>query len=599
MKQFFKFTFASILGIFVSVALIFFISAGIIGALVSSASSKKKVDKVKDNSILVLDFEKAIRDRKSDDPFAHFNFNTLKPINSHTLESVVKGIERAKTDDRIVGIQMDFRYFNGSMANLEEVQKAIIDFKESGKFITAYGENIGQSAYYLYSLADTVALYPLGDLNLLGLSSELTFFKKALDRWDVNVEILRGPNNKYKSAVEPFLYEEMSPESREQMTVLLGDIWSKFGNVIAEQRGLPLERLNTLMDSLHVTNSELAVKEGLIDVMWYEDEFRADLMRRVGAEDMDDVNKISLSKYAANAKDKGDSDGKPWDKKDKIAVVYAEGGIQLGKSGDGAMGSETVVEHLREAREDSTIKGVVFRVNSPGGSALASDIIWREVELTRKEKPVVVSMGALAASGGYYISSSADRIFADESTITGSIGVFGMMFNLGEFMDKHIGITSDYVQTHENAGSMSGVRPLSPYAKEYINNEISKIYTTFKTRVADGRNMSMEEVEAVAKGRVWSGKSALNNGLVDEIGTLEDAKNYLKSHLELEEVEFESIPKEKDPMEILMEGLQEDFASVMFDKFFSTPETVAMKKLKELQERDPIQMRMPMDIVIR
>lgn len=599
MKQFFKFLFASVLGVFISIALIFFVLVGVVSIAVSQASKPKEDVQVKEKTILVLDFEKPIVDQVDADPMAYFNWNTFEQVKVHTIDGIVDAIAKAKEDDRIVGVDMDFDYFNGNMANLEEVQRALIDFKESGKFITAHSEQIGQSAYFLYALADTISLYPTGGLNLIGLRTELLYFKKALEKWNINVEILRGPNNKYKSAVEPFLYDKMSPESREQLTVLQQDVWSKFGAVIANERGLSMDNLNDLIDSLHATRPDIALKNNLVDVLWHEDEYKADLMRRVGVEDPEDINTISLSKYAKKQRKKKDSDVKPWDEKDQIAIVYAAGEIRNGKSERDVMGAETVMKHLRKARRDSTIKGVIFRVNSPGGSALASDMIWREVELTRKEKPVVVSMGGLAASGGYYVSCGADRIFADETTITGSIGVFGMLFNLSEFMEKNIGITTDYVQTHENAIAMSGLRPLSPYAKDFINEEISEIYTTFKSRVAEGRNMTMEEVEKVAKGRVWTGKSAIEIGLVDELGSLEDAKVHMKSLLELEDVEFKAFPEKKDPFEAIIQSLQGDFSSKLWASYFSSPEAEALKRLNELKERDPIQARIPMDIVIK
>ncbi|MDB4534618.1 signal peptide peptidase SppA, partial [Vicingaceae bacterium] len=530
-------------------------------------------------------------DRTSENPFENFDFNTMKSQNGLGLDKMLKAIEKAKTDEKIKGIYLDLTFIPAGMATLEELRAAIIDFKKSKKWVISYSEIYTQGSYYIASAADKIYVNPAGIVEHRGLSSELMFFKNALEKLDVEMQIIR--HGKFKSAVEPYMLEKMSDANREQMQLLLNTAWESMIKQVSKSRGVSVEKLNELADNMTIQDAKIAKDEGLVDELYYKDEILAELRKRLGIENDDDINSISLGKYASTLKKKK----KLSPSKNQIAIVYAAGEINSGQSKGGAMGSETISKAIREARLDSNVKAIVLRVNSPGGSALASDIMWREVVLAKKAKPVIVSMGNVAASGGYYIACAADKIVADEKTITGSIGVFGVVPNAQGLMNNKLGITFDRVQTNEHSGMMTIFKPLTGEEKAIIQIGVEKIYDDFITKVAEGRGMTKEEVDAVGQGRVWMGKDALKIGLVDEIGGLDRAIEIAKEYAELEEFDMVSYPKLKDPFEELIEELSLNLETRILNNALGK-EQKYYKKLQNVTHQSGIMTRMAFDIDI-
>ena len=477
------------------------------------------------------------------------------------------------------------------MATLEELRAALIDFKESKKWIVSYSEVYTQGSYYIASAADKIYVNPAGIVEHRGLASELMFFKNALEKLDVEMQIIR--HGKFKSAVEPYMLEKMSDANREQMQLILNTAWTSMTEQVSKSRGISIEKLNELADNMTIQDAQIAKAEGLVDELYYKDEILAELRKRLELEDNDDINSISLGKYATTLKKKKKNDKS----KNQIAVVYAAGEIRSGKSKGEIMGSETISKAIREARLDSNVKAIVLRVNSPGGSALASDVMWREVVLATKAKPVIVSMGNVAASGGYYIACAADKIVADEKTITGSIGVFGVIPNAQGLMNNKLGITFDRVQTNKHAGLMTVFKPLTGEEKDIIQIGVEKIYDDFITKVADGRGMTKEEVDAIGQGRVWMGKDALNIGLVDEIGGMDRAIEIAQEHAKLDDFEMVSYPKLKDPFEEIIEELGLNIETRILNKALGN-EHKYYKKLQSVTQQSGIMTRMAFDIDI-
>jgi len=478
----------------------------------------KKDTSVKENSILHLTFGVPIVDRATNNPFEEINFNTFEPKKEISLADAVKALRNAKDDTRIKGIYLDLSEVNVNMANMEEVKVALDDFKSSGKFIYSYSEFYNHFSYYVASISDSIFLNPYGDLEFKGLRTELAFFKGTLEKLEVDMQVIRGSNNKFKSAVEPFMYDKMSSANKEQMTLIINSFWDYLVGTVSESRGISKDELNKIADELLINSPEDAVKYKLVDAALYQDEVISILKSKSGIDEDDDLNLVSLKKYskvkpklALDEEKDGDKKDveKPWEKKDKLAIIYASGEIRSGKSTPEVMGSETIAEAIKEAREDSTVKAIVFRVNSPGGSALASEVIWRETQLAKAEKPFIVSMGRVAASGGYYISCGADKIYADASTITGSIGVFGLIPNMQKMFNNKLGVTFDGVKTNDNADIMSVTQPLTDYQYSYIQKSVDRIYNTFTQRVADGRSTTQAFVDSIGQGRVWTGNKLL------------------------------------------------------------------------------------------
>lgn len=563
MGQFFKFMFASMLGFILGSVVLFFLLIvmvmGAIGAAASSYSFEGKPASVEENSVLHMELTQQIVDRGNKEELL-FDFGPFKGATELGLNDIVKDLEKAKTDDRIKGVFLDLGFsVNARMATVKEIRDKLIEFrKESGKPVIAYAELYTQGTYYLASAADQVYLVPEGDLDFRGLQAEMMFMKGLFDKLGIDIQFIRGSNNKFKSYGETFIYKEMSPENERQLTELIGGLWDQYLTAVGDSRKLDKTKLNGIAENLTIREGKDAVDAGMVDGLKYRDEVIAILKEKMGLDADKDLKLASLGKYTrATVPKKSTEKAGSGFKKPKVAVVYAQGDIMSGESEDGSIGSTTISEAIRDAREDTTVKAIVLRVNSPGGSGLASDVIWREVDLAKKSKPVVVSMGDMAASGGYYISCAADRIYAQPNTITGSIGVFGIIPNMQGFFNDKLGITFDGVKTNKYADMMTTSRPLTAEEKSIIQGYVDKFYETFKERVAEGRKMTVAQVDSIGQGRVWTGQRGKELGLVDEIGGLEDAIAGAAELAKLAEGDYRTVdyPEQESIVEQLMKNL--------------------------------------------
>ena len=495
---------AAILGFFIALFLLFLLFIGI----AAIAGSGEEIV-IKPNSVLELDLSTQIKDYapKEDNPIAEALELTEEKL---ALNKILNAIENAKTDKNIKGISIKTPFINAGIAQTQAIRNKLENFKESGKFVYAYNDFFTQKNYYLSSVADSIFMNPVGMIEFKGLSTEILYYKDFEDKYGVKMEVIR--HGKYKSAVEPFLTNKMSDANREQITSFLSSIWSELTEDISKTRNISIEKLNEIADNSNGRNATLAKQHNLINDIIYEDQYLDKLDAIADAE----VKIVSLEEYIKSGKGRKSSTAK-----DKIAVIYAQGEIMYGEGNENYIGQGLINKAIQKAKKDDKVKAIVLRVNSPGGSALASELIWRELELAKQEKPLVVSMGNLAASGGYYIASNAHKIIAEPTTITGSIGVFGMIPNAYEFANT-IGINAEQVATN-NSAHYSVFEPMNQKFYDVTKEGVEDIYKTFVNRVSTGRNMTFEQVNEIAQGRVWSGKEALKNGLVDQLGGLEDA----------------------------------------------------------------------------
>ncbi|WP_251620063.1 signal peptide peptidase SppA [Odoribacter lunatus] len=553
MKSFFKYVLATIVGFIIINILMLFVFFGFIGAV---ATMGDKTVEVKDNSILEITLNNTISDRTSTNPFDNLDFISMKPSQPLGLNNILKSIRHAANDSKIKGIYLnltDIQSYFIPFATTEEIRNALLEFKESGKFIYSY-TNLGysQTAYYLATAADSIFVNPETPLMLMGLGSNLIFYKDLLDKIGVQAEIIKV--GKYKSAVEPFTRREISEANREQISSYLNSLWGNILTGIAKERNISIDSLNWLANHLSYRTSQEEQEFGLYDGVCYEDEMLLRLKNKCNIPADKKLKLISLVDY-------GKTLTKHSSEKNKIAVIYASGEIGMNQSAK-AIGPE-LANTIRQVRENKNVKAVVLRVNSPGGSALTSDIIWREVALTKATKPVIVSMGNVAASGGYYISCAADTILADPMTLTGSIGIFGQFFTGEKLIKDKLGLTSSTVKTNEHSDFGGAYplplpisnRPLTAYEKQVLQNYIENGYETFLNRVAEGRHMTRDEVHEVAQGRVWTGKQAVKVGLVDILGGLDDAIVIAAAKAGLEKYSLTEYPVEKNPFEELFSGL--------------------------------------------
>lgn len=591
MKDFFKFMFASMLGTFIMSVILFFIFMGIVASFATLI--EKEETKLSDNTLLHIELSTDITDRTPKDPFSGFDFATMESNKALGLNDILKNLDKAARDPKIKGIYLDLTSLSAGMATIEEIRDGLVKFKKSGKFLIAYSESYSQGSYYLASTADKIYLNPEGMLDFQGISAELMFFKGTIEKLDAEMQIIR--HGKYKSAVEPFLLDKMSDENREQMMALIDGIWGTILAGISDSRGIAKEELNRIADGLLLKTPEDAVKFKFVDALKYKDEILAELKEKLGVEKEDDMKFVSLSKYTLAA---DPSTEKP-DRKNKIAVVYALGEISSGEGSDESIGSERISKAIRKARTDDKVKAIVLRVNSPGGSALASDVILREVKLAVKEKPVVVSMGDVAASGGYYISCAASKIFADKSTITGSIGVLGIVPNLEKTMKEKLGITFDYAMSNENSNFMTLNRPLTPYQKELIQGYIEDVYSTFVSHVSEGRNMPSDKVDAIGQGRVWIGSDAKEINLIDEFGGLTDAIEAAKELANLTTYSIKDLPEQEDPFEKIINDIFGDASIESHLKSELGDNYRLYQYLKYWKEATGVQARMPFDVYVK
>jgi protease-4 len=561
----------------------------IIFSIVAASGDSKEVQLDKPY-VLRLELNGEIQDRVEEMPF-DLSEITGQDVNILGLNDILANIKKAKTDENIKGIYIEIGMISAGFATREEIRNALLDFKESGKFITTYSEIYTQGSYYLASVADYICMYPEGGMELRGLNSTIPFFTNALKKMGIEPQVIR--HGKFKSAVEPFMLTEMSDENREQIETYMGSIWEHFLKNVASDRELTKDRLNEITENLEIQTSEDAVRLGLVDSLFYRDQFQNHLANLMEQENYDDINFVSLKKYNKvkneNARDKF--------KKEKVAVIYAQGEIQSGEGSETVIGSERISKAIRKARKDEKVKAIVLRVNSPGGSALASDVIWREMKLANEEKPVVVSMGDVAASGGYYIACASDKIYASPNTITGSIGVFGIMPNIEELMTDKIGITFDNVKTNKFADLGSVNRPLTQEEYDIIQKGVVDVYNTFTSKVAEGRDMSQENVDDIGQGRVWSGTNAMDINLIDEYGGLDAAVAGAAELAELEDYRIYELPEQKDPFQELLEQLEEDMQTSWI-KYQLGDQYKYYKTIQDIKHLKGVQARMPYQFVI-
>ncbi|MCW1147202.1 signal peptide peptidase SppA [Flavobacterium lacisediminis] len=579
---------ATIVGIFIF-CMIFFFGIIIIGAI---AGSGEDTVTVKKNSVIELDLSKVSLDYAGKTNYKDFNYFEA---HHNGVTDILNAIEAAKTDDKIKGISILNNQSQLGLAQSKAVRDKLEDFKKSGKFVYAYANSYSQKEYYINSVADQVYLNPMGEVDLKGLSAEILYMKDLQEKTGVKMEVIR--HGKYKSAVEPFLAQEMSPENREQMTVLLNSVWNTIVADISKSRKLSVAQLNAIANTLGARTPELALANKLVDKVAYEDEYHDMIRTKLKIDKKEKYDIVSITDYAKKAA----STVEDYSKDDIIAVIYAQGEIAGGEGDVNVIGEGSIKRTLQEAREDKDVKAIVLRVNSPGGSALTSELIWREIEITKKVKPVVVSMGNYAASGGYYIAANADRIFAEPNTITGSIGVFGMLPNMSE-LGKNIGINAEQVKTHENASGYSVFEPIDENFKGIVLESIEKTYATFLKRVADGRKMTTAQVDAIAQGRVWTGVDAHKLGLVDEIGGLDAAIKYAAKLGKTSSYRTENFPEYEKSFEDLL-------ANFTGMAMFKTKEQLLkeqlgeegfqmLEQIKRVKSRKGIQAMMPYEIEI-
>ena len=588
MKEFFKFVFASMIGVLLSVFVMFVLGILLIIGIVSTASNESKVT-IDDNTVLHLSLNYPISERTSKNPFQNLNFGGFETENNLGLKDILAHIKEAKTDSRIKGIYVDVSAIQGGFASIEEIRNALIDFKKSGKFILAYSEVYTKGAYYLASVADKIYVNPEGMVDFKGFSTEIMFFKGALEKLDIEAQVIKVGT--YKSAVEPYILDKMSKPNREQITSFLGSLYTHFLSNIAISRKIPVDSLSAIANTAAVQTATDAVKFRLVDGVKYKDEVLTELKSLCGIAQKKELRSVSISDYTPQSKELSKASA------DRIAVVYAVGEIVSGEGDDETMGSENISRAIRTARLDDKVKALVLRINSPGGSSLASDVIWREVELTKKVKPVIVSMGDVAASGGYYIACAADSIFAQPNTITGSIGVFAIIPNMKKFFNNKLGITFDEVKTSKFS-EISITRPLSDDERLLLQAEVNNIYKTFTQKVANGRHKTPEFIDNIGQGRVWTGAEAIKIGLVDRLGNINDAVKSAAKKAGLKEYKLVDYPDQKDPLKELFDD-SADKLRTYFTKQELGENYNYYQKMQSVLKTTGIQSRMPYEVVIK
>jgi protease-4 len=580
MKSFFKNVLSTIVGMVLAVFVILLLFIGIVSISISSLNNDKEVI-VKENSILKINLaELSVVERTSENPFEGMSFSGDLP-KTIALKQVLDNIKKAKTDEKIKAIYINTSFVNAGISQIEEIRNKLLEFKQTGKPIIAYSEVYSQAAYYLSSVANKIYLTPEGIIEIKGLSASIMFYKGLLEKLDIDAQIIR--HGKFKGAVEPLILDKMSVANREQMQLFLNSVADNIMDSIANQRGLTLSKIQIHADNLSLENAKSCLDLNYVDALLYQDQLEDTLKTLAGAEKL---SFVALSKYTHAKGNKKEIS------RNKIAIIYATGTINSGKGDEKSIGSETTAKAIKKAREDKNVKAIVFRVNSGGGSALASDVIWRETILAKAEKPLVVSMGDYAASGGYYIACAADSIVANPTTLTGSIGVFGMIPNLSKFYKNKLGITIDTVNTGRYA-DMGVNRPLSTFEKNKIQNSVKNIYTTFITHVGEGRNMSTEAVDEIGQGRIWAGYDAKEIGLIDTYGGLEKAINIAASLAKIEDYRIISLPKKKNPFKelSLKLGAEASISDLILSTFGFT--TQMIEPIEELLKGDRIQARVP------
>ena len=585
MKNFIKTVLANVIALFIAGLLLPFFLLFII-VIIGSASSSDKDIKIKENSVLTIDFKSKIVEHENESEASMFD---LKDDAELKYQDILNAIETAKNDDKIKGISIELDDIDAGITQIDDIRKSLEDFKKSNKFVYAYGNNVSQASYYLGSVADQYFLNPVGGIELKGLSSEVVFLKEFAEKYGININVIRHGN--FKAAVEPFLRNEMSPENKEQMTALLNDTWGEISSKIIQSRKLDPTEFKTVVDSLYATIPDLSLKYKLADKLVQKSEYEEIIKNKLNVGKDEKLNKVSIRNYAFSQVDTKTNDN-------KIAVLYASGTIYNGnKYSD--IHSERYIQYIKNLAQDDNIKAVVLRVNSPGGSANASDEILYELQQLKQKKPLIISFGDYAASGGYYISMAGDRIFAQNNTITGSIGVFGVIPDAKNLANRN-GIYSDVVSTNANSNMISPFSGLSSGTLAIAQRSVVNTYNRFVHFVSKNRKKTAEEVDAVGSGRVWSGKRAKEIGLVDEIGSLNDAVKYAANKANIAEYEAVSYPEKVDKFEQIMGNLRQGNIAESYVKSQISEENYQLFKVFSDQNfKNSIQMTMPYIIRIK
>lgn len=590
MKEFIKYTFATVVGLFLTMTFFTIVSIVSLAGMIAAESMSAPIQ---EKSILSLDLSGSLNERNEPNPLAMLMGDKKESL---SLEDALTALKKAAANKNIEGIYMRAGGLGATPAMAQELRQALVEFKKSGKWIIAYGEGYGKTDYYLSSVADTILLNPEGSVDFSGLATQLIFFKDVMDKVGVKMQVFKVGT--YKSAVEPFIATEMSPANREQVTSGLSSIWGNMVADVAKSRGMDAGALNAMADSLTMmTAAEDVMKAGLVDKLCYMDEVKALLRAKCGLDDDDD------DLVFASVTDVAKSEALDEKVDNEVAVYYAYGEIVQNSNSTGINQTHQIVgnqmiEDLQELREDDDIKAVVIRVNSPGGSAFASEQIWREVELLKAKKPVVVSMGGMAASGGYYISCAANRIFAEPTTLTGSIGIFGMIPDASELMTEKIGLKFDLVKTNEMADFGNMTRPFNEAESAQLQKMIERGYDTFTKRVAEGRGISQDSVKVIAEGRVWTGEQGLKIGLVDELGNLDAAVAHAAKLAEMDKYRTVAFPEPANPFEQLLNQKKNGYLESRLQEVLGESYT-AYSLMRNLSIQDRIQARMPYGLNIR
>ena len=591
MKSFIKHTMATVVGIFLTMTLFSIISIISIVAMIATVDVSTPI---KEKSILRINLSGSLAERSDANPFASLMGEEGESL---SLEETMQALDKAAKNNNIIGVYLDGGTLDATPGMAQELRQALLKFKESGKWVIAYSDSYSEASYYLSSVADSVLLNPEGNVDFSGLSSQVMFYKDVLEKVGVKMQVFKVGT--YKSAVEPFICTEMSPANREQVTSYLLSIWTNMLKDVAGSRNLEVSRLNSLADSMTIiSEASMAVNGGLVDKLCYMDEVKAILREKCGYKNSDDDLIFASTSDVAKSEMHNENTG------EEVAVYYAYGEIVQSENSGLSMGQEhqivgeKMIKDLQELREDNDVKAVVIRVNSPGGSAFASEQIWREVCLLKEKKPVVVSMGGMAASGGYYISCAANRIFAEPTTLTGSIGIFGMIPDISELMTKKIGLKFDVVNTNKMSDIGSMARPFNAAESAQMQKMINRGYDLFTKRVAEGRGMVQDSVKIIAEGRVWTGEQGLNIGLVDELGNLDDAVTYAAKLAKIEEYRAVSYPDADNPFDQLMnqkksEYLDSELREMLGDSYS------AFFLMRNVKNIDRVQARLPFELNIK
>lgn len=591
MKSFIKYTLATVVGIFLTMTLFTIIS---IISLAGMMATEGMSAPIKEKSILRLDLSGTLAERSDSNPFAALMGEENTAL---SLEDALLALDKAAKNENIIGVYLEGGAMGANPGMAQELRQALVEFKKSGKWVVAYGDSYGKTAYYLSSVADSVLLNPEGNVDFGGMASQIMFYKDVMEKVGVKMQVFKVGT--YKSAVEPFICTEMSPANREQVTSYLFSIWTNMLKDVAESRNMEVGKLNSLADSLTmISEASVALNGGLVDKLCYMDEVKAILREKSGLEDEDDD--LVFASVADVAK------SETLDEKvdEQVAVYYAYGeivqsqGTGLGMSQEHQIVGEKMIKDLQDLREDDDVKAVVIRVNSPGGSAFASEQIWREVCLLKEKKPVVVSMGGMAASGGYYISCAANRIFAEPTTLTGSIGIFGMIPDVSELMTEKIGLKFDVVKTNEMSDIGTMARPFNEAESAQMQKMINRGYDLFTKRVADGRGMAQDSVKLIAEGRVWTGEQGLNIGLVDELGNLDDAVAHAAELAKVEKFRAVPYPGADNPFDQLLNQTKGGYLDSELRELLGEGYAV-YSLVRNVKDADRIQARMPFEMNIQ